>query len=112
MTAVIDWVRPWYPGGGAGDHIDPDCPILAEQTSTPVEGSGWLDPNKGLVCPACVPSWEAVCDTCDVSMADDWEDDGDRFTEAAAKNWKSQHRCAPRVRITPPKITPPSRSTQ
>jgi hypothetical protein len=97
------WIRPWYPGGGAGDHIDRDCPTLAKQTSTPVEGSGWMDPKKGVACATCVPSWNAECETCDYSLTEDENHEDDfPFTEAEARAWMLTHVCQPVTRIIPP----------
>lgn len=100
-TDMTGWIRPWWPGHGAGDHTRADCPELAKQTSEPVEGSGWLDPNIGLVCPTCVPPWNAECRTCDASMVED-DEDGDRHSEADAKQWIRDHRCYPQTRLLPP----------
>ncbi|MFF3443593.1 hypothetical protein [Streptosporangium sp. NPDC002721] len=106
---MTDWIRPWWRGYGAGDHARLDCPVLARQTSTPVEGSGWLNPQAGITCTTCV-HWKAECSTCDAFMADELEDDHDgAFTEEDARQWKRDHRCDPIVRITPPhRDTPPA----
>lgn len=106
MTATIHWIRPWYPAGLEG-HIYPDCQVLLEVVSDPVEGSGWLDPAKGGVCGVCAVrhgglSWDAVCDTCDSSMSEEWEEDGSHYSEDDAKEWMREHRCQPIVRIISP----------
>ena len=44
MSAVAEWIRPWFPAGLVG-HIYRDCPALLKWTSDPVEGSGWLHPR-------------------------------------------------------------------
>lgn len=63
MSAVAEWIRPWFPAGLVG-HIYRDCPDLLKWTSEPVEGSGWLDPradaenrktgNVVSTCPGCL----------------------------------------------------------
>ncbi|MFE3449653.1 hypothetical protein ACFXJ8_12025 [Nonomuraea sp. NPDC059194] len=112
-TAVQNWIRPWYPAGFEG-HIYADCPNLLEKVSEPVEGAGWLDPFNGEVCNDClkrsndclkrsdVPSWDAVCETCDSSMKEEWEDAPRPFTEDDAQLWKEEHRCQPLVRLISP----------
>ncbi|MEV4837760.1 hypothetical protein AB0K05_24780 [Nonomuraea sp. NPDC049486] len=70
MSAIAEWIRPWYPGGedvkaGRFDqppvfigHLYPDCPQLLSVDPAPREGSGWLDPRAPGTCPACLPSRE------------------------------------------------------
>lgn len=102
MSAVHEWIRPWYPTGWEG-HISPDCPELLKWVSEPVEGPGWLDPNQGINCTTCIPSWNAECGTCDASLdADENHEDDGPFTEAEAKAWKRDHRCFPLVRVIAP----------
>jgi hypothetical protein len=55
----MSWIRPWYVGAvqpGTGlieGHIYRNCDRLARQTSTPQEGTGWLNPAEGPVCGPC-----------------------------------------------------------
>lgn len=106
QPAWLEWIRPWYPAGQVG-HIFADCPDLLGQMPAPVEGAGWLDPFKGPVCGECVkragiPSWQAECDTCCASMAEEWADHSAPFTKADAELWRDEHRCQPSVRLIEP----------
>lgn len=115
MSAVLGWIRPWFPAGRVG-HIDPECPELLKWVSEPVEGPGWLDPYAEPVqgsstCEDCLeraglapiepPSWDACCDTCYASMSD-WADGP--FDEKAANDWRDDHRCETDIRIIAPEI--------
>lgn len=79
----------------------------------------WEGPTEGgeqvkrIHCPACrgqeieepkapEPSWDAVCKTCDFSMAEDWSDSKDPFTEEDCKTWKAEHECEKWVEFVPP----------
>lgn len=111
MTAVTDWIRPWYPAGSVG-HLYADCEGLLKTEPEPSEGTGWLDPNKGKVCRACcrrhgVPEWDATCDTCNTSMSDEWDDDDEErpFNDSDAKEWQREHRCEPSIRLIAPDTT-------
>jgi hypothetical protein len=61
VSAVQDWIRPWYPGGTVG-HIYRECPHLLKWVSEPTEGAGWLDPRADVkasyqassTCPDCL----------------------------------------------------------
>lgn len=106
MTATVlfpaDWVRPWYPAGPIG-HTRADCPELLRLVADPKPGPGWLNQYGGSVCATCVPSWDAVCETCDASLSEEWAEDGPCFTEADAKRWESDHECQPAVRLIGPR---------
>ena len=55
MSGLDRMIRPWYRGtefDGAGDHIFPDCEVLAKE-GEPREGVGWLDPWGTDVCDTC-----------------------------------------------------------
>ena len=108
----LGWIRPWYPAGHVG-HTDVDCPDLRRWVSDPQEGPGWLDPQGKNVCHPCVktshpelyrelPSWDAVCETCDASMGEEYVDDEGPFDEKTAEDWKRDHECEPVVRLVPP----------
>ncbi|MGW6498573.1 hypothetical protein [Nonomuraea angiospora] len=107
MTAIADWIRPWFPAGWTG-HVRADCPGLLKWVSEPAEGAGWLDPGQAIVCTTCIPSWNAECATCGDTLADDlnWEDDRPH-TEGDAKQWKRRHRCQPIVRLIAPPAPKP-----
>lgn len=47
------------------------------------------------------PSWDAVCDTCDASAGEEWEDEGP-LSEDDVASWKSDHQCEPSVRVIRP----------
>jgi hypothetical protein len=97
---MTDWIRPWYPGGVDGDHTRLDCPTLTLWTSTPVAGSGWLDPSTGLICTFCLPPWDATCSTCGASLSQVGDDEP--FSETRARQWQRDHECRPNVRLIPP----------
>ncbi|WP_240777732.1 hypothetical protein [Nonomuraea basaltis] len=106
MTAVIDWIRPWYPAGHLG-HLYPDCEDLLRWGSEPQEGAGWLGPRNGDVCRSCLkrygyPEWDAYCETCG-EYADEDDDEPRPFTEEDAKRWQDEHQCTPSVQLIPPK---------
>lgn len=106
MTAVADWVRPWFPAGLVG-HLDADCPELLRWVSEPAEGPGWLDPHSGEVCRTCViekvkvPEWDAECRTCMDRMSDEWDDNAP-LTKDDAETWKDEHHCKPSVHLISP----------
>lgn len=60
MSAITDWIRPWYPGeistrdGAYVGHLDPACEELLRVRTDVIEGTGWLDPRRGQVCPPCL----------------------------------------------------------
>ncbi|MFI6594907.1 hypothetical protein ACIBHX_01595 [Nonomuraea sp. NPDC050536] len=72
---------------------------------------------KRVYCPVCRGvaeptqaelSWDAVCQTCDCRMSEEWGDDEEGpFTENDADQWKADHRCEPWVDKIQP--VPPGR---
>ena len=61
MSAVAEWIRPWFPAGLVG-HIYRDCPRLLKWVSEPVEGAGWLDPRADAASARYQPNY--TCSDC------------------------------------------------
>lgn len=110
MTAIVDWIRPWYPAGTEA-HLSPDCEHLLAVEPAPREGSGWFSLRDNAVCLPCLDkhgyrSWHAECTTCGADACDDFTSQP-YISEADAKQWKYEHECSPSVAVeAPPQHTP------
>lgn len=79
MSAVLYWVRPWFPGALVHNlpvfegHISPKCERLMESRPDPVEGAGWLDTRDGACCSECLYAYDPKLHA--TLHADEYEDD-------------------------------------
>lgn len=105
---TTDWIRPWWPGRD-GDHIRRDCPLLAEESDSPEEGTGWLNlaTISDPLCPSCF-AWDATCDQCGVNYS---ETKTETDSRGDVEQWTHEHVCiSTRFTLTPyvrqPKLQP------
>lgn len=81
--------------------------------------AGWRrwpsdDEAVQMLCPRCagtataeqvqqIAGWDAECETCGLTMSEDYDDEPGPFTREDALRWQSSHDCEPDVSIIPPK---------